>query len=54
MGGLALEGQHIQGVAGENSNGRGAPDPQGGNGLVEVFRPGELQIDRLVGKPTLI
>ena len=50
----ALESQDVEGIPGKDANGRGPPHPEGGDGLVEFLRGGELQVDRLVGQAALV
>ena len=51
---LQLTGQGIQAVPGKDSNGRGAPDPQGADGLYHLGQGTDLPFLQAVGQLGLI
>ena len=48
------QGQDVEGVAGEDADGRRSPDPQRGDGFKELLWFGQLQPDRLAGQQALV
>ena len=48
------EGKDVKGIPGEDADGGSPPDPEGGNGFVELLRGGKVQIDCFVGQQALV